>query len=81
MAAATRKPRSPTGEAEAPYITFSAKQTLANIILSAIGSVSYGLILTHINAAVDETNKGNAVWEGIRSSRIPYLLYYYLYNP
>ena len=69
------------GEAEAPYITFSAKQTLTNIFLFAIGSVSYGLILTHINDVVNMMNKGNAAWEGITRSRIPYLLYYYLYNP
>ena len=71
------------GEPETPYITFSAKLTLANVILSAVGSVSYCLILAHISAVVRETHmgQGNAKWEMIGSSRIPYLLYYYLYNP
>ena len=44
------------GEPETPYITFSAKLTLANVIISAVGSVSYGLILAHISAVVRKTH-------------------------
>ena len=69
------------GEAEVPYITFSATLTLANVVLSAIGSVSYSLILTQISTAVRETHKDNDEWEVIGNSSMPYLLYYYFYNP
>ena len=48
-----------------PYITFSAKATLVNIIMSIIGNATYGLSVTSI----------------IIQKRFPYSRLYYFYNP
>ena len=55
-----------TGEAEEPFVTFSASCTLLNALLSVVGSVAYCLSITYINES--------HVWRGI-----PYHLKHYLY--
>ena len=58
-----------SGDSEQTFITFSSKFTLANIILSVVSSVVYGMSMTHM-----------AGWEEIYAA-IPRYLSYYLHNP
>lgn len=56
------------GEAEEPFITFSAKFTILNLLISMLGIVAYCLSMTQI-----------AGWDRIYGG-IPVLLHYYLYS-
>jgi len=56
------------GDSEEPFIIFSAKVTILNILLSIMGSIAYCLSMRHI-----------AGWDKLyRDSGIPYYLFYYL---
>ena len=56
-------------EAEEPFIFFSAKFTLLNLLISTLGIIGYCLNMIHI-----------AGWDEIYSG-IPWYLFYYLYHP
>ena len=57
------------GEAEEPFIIFSAKFTILNILLSMMAIIAYCLSMRHI-----------AGWDNLRRG-IPHYLLYYLYLP
>ena len=59
------------GESEGPFIVFSAKFTLFNLLISTLGIIGYCLSMTHIEwiAGWDEIDRG-----------IPWYLRHYLYH-
>ena len=63
------------GEAEEAFITFSAKFTLLNILISTMGILAYCLSLTHIDAGWDTVKNLNTV-----ADWIPMYLSFYLYH-
>ena len=72
------------------YISFSVKLTIGNVFISAAGSLTYCLSMAGISDAIDSTQQqgqanttgiGGVDWDTIQSYNVPYLLFYYLYNP
>ena len=63
---------------------------MGNVFMTAAGSLIYCLIMAGISDAVNSTQQqgqtnttriGGVDWDTIQSYNVPYLLFYYLYNP
>ena len=62
-----KKEKAGGGATEEPFIIFSAKFTILNLLISTMGSVAYCLSMRHFDGKL---------WKGI-----PSLLFYYLHEP